>query len=183
MIIRLTLTTKWKANSSVFFLQLSCFTHTLSHTHTDCSSDEWRRISNVVEAFSLDELGHVRREVLVVSFDVVLQNQTTQRASGLVFSRKDTRERSILERDQEDRHRNVCRGGWGKLEDIKLLPVQFYCWYSWFMMRQHTLRFEACEDKNEIVVEVRKLVKLLQFLQELWRSFIAKSTKHYYAII
>lgn len=46
----------------------------MSHTLTDRSSDEWRRISDVVEAFSFDEVGHVRGEVLVVSLHVVLQN-------------------------------------------------------------------------------------------------------------
>jgi len=65
----------------LLFLHLPSFTH----TPTDCSSDKRRGVSNVVEAFSFDEVGHVRREVLVVSFHIVLQNQTTQRASGLVL--------------------------------------------------------------------------------------------------
>lgn len=34
----------------------------------------------------------------------------------------------------------------------------------------NTFRFEACEDKDEIVVEIWKLIKLLQFLQVLSRS-------------
>ena len=34
----------------------------------------------------------------------------------------------------------------------------------------NTFRFEACEDKDEIVVEIWKLIKLLQFLQDLSRS-------------
>lgn len=33
-----------------------------------------------------------------------------------------------------------------------------------------TFRFEACEDEDQIVVEVRKLIKLLQFLQVRSRS-------------
>lgn len=39
-----------------------------------------------------------------------------------------------------------------------------------FFKHKHTLRLETCEDKDEIVVEVRKLVKLLQFLGHLLRS-------------
>lgn len=33
-----------------------------------------------------------------------------------------------------------------------------------------TFRFEACEHEDQIVVEIRKLIKLLQFLQVLSRS-------------
>lgn len=36
-------------------------------------------------------------------------------------------------------------------------------------MHVRTLGFEACEDKDEIVVEIWKLVELLQFLQALLR--------------
>lgn len=43
-------------------------------------------------------------------------------------------------------------------------------------MYKRTLRFEACEDKDEIIVEVRKLVKLLQFLQDLLRSPLIQIT-------
>lgn len=102
----------YKMRSLLCFLSTPFLFHSLTHTHTythtDCSSDEWRRISDVVEAFSLDEIGHIGREVLVVSFDVVLQNQTTQRASGLVFS-KGHREKSILKCDQEDRQKCLQR--------------------------------------------------------------------------
>lgn len=54
------------------------FLHLLfvAKTPTDRSSDERRRVSDVVEAFSLDEVSHVGRKVLVVSLNVVLQYQT-----------------------------------------------------------------------------------------------------------
>ena len=45
-------------------------------TPTDRSSDERRGVSDVVEAFSFDEVRHVGREVLVVSLNIVLQDQT-----------------------------------------------------------------------------------------------------------
>lgn len=51
---------------------------------TDGGADERRRVSDVVETLSLDEVGHGRREVLVVSLHVVLENQTAQRTCGLV---------------------------------------------------------------------------------------------------
>lgn len=41
-----------------------------------------------------------------------------------------------------------------------------------------TLRFEACEDKDEIVVEIWKLVELLQFLQDLLRSSTIHTHTH-----
>lgn len=41
-----------------------------------------------------------------------------------------------------------------------------------------TFRFEAREDKDEIVVEIRELVKLLQFLQDLLRSSTVDTSAH-----
>ena len=42
------------------------------------------------------------------------------------------------------------------------------CW--WRAAAARTLGLEAREDKDEIVVEIWKLVELLQFLQALLRS-------------
>lgn len=57
-------------------------------TPTDRSSDERWRVSDVVEAFSFDEVSHSGREVMVVSLNIVLQDQTAERASGLVLKGK-----------------------------------------------------------------------------------------------
>ena len=51
---------------------------------TDSGADERGGVSDVVEAFLFDEVGHRRREVLVVSLHVILQDQTAQGTSGLI---------------------------------------------------------------------------------------------------
>lgn len=56
----------------------------LAQAPTDSSSDERRRVSDVVEAFSFDEVSHIGREVLVMSLHVVLQNQTAERPRGFI---------------------------------------------------------------------------------------------------
>lgn len=60
----------------------------LTQTPTDRGSDERRRVSDVVQAFSFDEVRHVGREVLVVGLHIVLQDQAAQRAGGLVLKKK-----------------------------------------------------------------------------------------------
>lgn len=60
----------------------------LTQTPTDRGSDERRRVSDVVQAFSFDEVRHVGREVLVVGLHIVLQDQAAERTGGLVFKRK-----------------------------------------------------------------------------------------------
>jgi len=55
-------------------LLLPCHQSSLG-TRTYGSSDQWRRVPNVVKAFALDEIGHIGGEVLVVGLDIVLQNQ------------------------------------------------------------------------------------------------------------
>lgn len=60
----------------------------LTQTPTDRGSDERRGVSDVVQAFSFDEVGHVGREVLVVGLHIVLQDQAAQRTGGLVLKRK-----------------------------------------------------------------------------------------------
>lgn len=110
-------------------------------TPTDRGSDEWRRVSDVVQAFSLDEIRHVGREVLVVGLDVVLQYQATQRTGGFVCNNREIQialyRRLPFKRERGNRTPGECT---------------------------HTFRLEAGEDKDEIVVEVWKLVELLQFL-------------------
>lgn len=59
----------------------------LTQTPTDRGSDERRRVSDVVQAFSFDEVRHVGREVLVVGLHIVLQDQAAQRTGGLVLKR------------------------------------------------------------------------------------------------
>jgi len=51
---------------------------------TNGGTDERRGIADVVEAFLLDEIRNSRGEVLVVGFNIVLQDQTTQGAGRLV---------------------------------------------------------------------------------------------------
>lgn len=54
---------------------------------TNGGSDEWGRITNVVQTLSLDEICHGRRKVLVVSLHIVLQDQTAEGASRLVLKK------------------------------------------------------------------------------------------------
>lgn len=53
---------------------------------TDGGANERWGVTDVVQAFLLDEVGDGRGEVLVVCFNIVLQDQTAQRASGLIWS-------------------------------------------------------------------------------------------------
>ena len=39
---------------------------------TDCSTDEWRGVTNVIETFLFDEVRNCRWEVLVVCLNIVL---------------------------------------------------------------------------------------------------------------
>lgn len=43
---------------------------------TNGGTDKWRGVTDVVETFLLDEVGHGWREVLVVCLDIVFQYQT-----------------------------------------------------------------------------------------------------------
>lgn len=54
-------------------------------TLTDGGTDEGRGVANVVDTFLLDEVGDGWREVLVMGLNIVLQNQTAERASRLVW--------------------------------------------------------------------------------------------------
>lgn len=55
-----------------------------THKLTNGGTDEWRGVANVVETFLPDEVSNSWGEVLVVGFDIVLQYQTAQRASGFI---------------------------------------------------------------------------------------------------
>lgn len=59
---------------------------------TNSGSDEWGRITNVVQTLSLDEICHGRRKVLVVSLHIVLQDQTAEGASRLILKAREERE-------------------------------------------------------------------------------------------
>lgn len=91
MVVWLTHWLKNAANTSFLFPHLLF----LTQTPTDRSSDQRRRVSDVVQAFSFDEVSHVGREVLVVSLNIVLQYETAQGASGLVLRRKAGERQSI----------------------------------------------------------------------------------------
>lgn len=62
---------------------------------TDCGPDEGRRIPDVLEALALDEIRHAVWEVVIVSLDIVLQNQSTQGSGWLVFGEKGMRKISV----------------------------------------------------------------------------------------
>lgn len=126
--------------------------HSRIKAPTDCGSDERWRISNVVETFSLDEISHVGREILIMSLNIVFQYQAAQRTSGLIWNASTEAQRSWLKLQQVER---VLRQTARQLDDEE---------------GTSTFRFEACEDEDQIVVEIRKLIKLLQFLQVLSRS-------------
>lgn len=55
-------------------------------TLTYGSSDQWRGVPDVVEAFALDEIGHIGGEVLVVCLHIVLQYEPTQGSGGLIWT-------------------------------------------------------------------------------------------------
>lgn len=74
--------------------------HSRIKTPTDCGSDERGRIADVVEAFSLDEISHVRRETLIMSLDVVFQYQAAQRTSGLIWNASTEAQHGLLKREQ-----------------------------------------------------------------------------------
>lgn len=82
-----------------------------------------------------------------MSLNIVLQYQTAQGASGLILGRK-----------AAERHNINTFLKWESEDRCALLLVSY------------TFRFEACEDKDEIVVEIWKLIKLFQFLQVLLRG-------------
>lgn len=54
------------------------------HKLTDCGTDEWRGVTDIVETFLLDKVSNSLGKVLVVGFDIILQNQTAQRSSWLI---------------------------------------------------------------------------------------------------
>lgn len=56
----------------------------VQHSLTNGSPDEGGWVPNVAQTFLLDEVCHRRREVLVVSLHIVLQNQTTERTRRLI---------------------------------------------------------------------------------------------------
>lgn len=56
-----------------------------THQLTNGGTDERRGVANVVETFLLDEVSNRWGEVLVVGLNIVLQYQTAQRASRLVW--------------------------------------------------------------------------------------------------
>ncbi|KAG7243624.1 hypothetical protein INR49_011181, partial [Caranx melampygus] len=60
-----------------------------SHKLTNSGTDEWRRVADVVETFLLDEVRNSWWEVLVMGLNIVLQNQTTQRAGWLIWTQKE----------------------------------------------------------------------------------------------
>ena len=45
---------------------------------TNSGADERRRVTDVLEALALDEITHAIREVLIVGFHIVFQNQPAQ---------------------------------------------------------------------------------------------------------
>lgn len=55
-----------------------------AHKLTDGGTDERRGVTDVVEAFLLDEVSNSWGEILVVGLNIVLQNQTAQRPSWLI---------------------------------------------------------------------------------------------------
>lgn len=61
------------------------WTQRMQLTHS--SSDEGRRVSDVLEALTLDEIRHAIREVLIVSFHIVLQYQPTQGACWFILGK------------------------------------------------------------------------------------------------
>ena len=52
---------------------------------THSGPNEGRGVTDVLQAFVLDEIRHAVGEVLIVGFDIVLQDESTQRTSGLVW--------------------------------------------------------------------------------------------------
>lgn len=122
--MRAWLTVAKKAATAVF--SLPTFPHSLpSRTRTNCSSDERRRVSDVVQAFSLDEIRHIRWEVLVVGLDVVLQDQATQRTGRFICKNGEipTPWYTRLELQREKKHRTKTHtylqiwGWWGQRSD------------------------------------------------------------------
>lgn len=55
---------------------------------THCGSNERWGVSNVLQALIFYEVRDTIREVLVMGSNVVLQNETAERASGLIFVRE-----------------------------------------------------------------------------------------------
>lgn len=86
---------------------------------------------------------------------------------GSSWERKQQRGRAEMHCYKWERNRNICRGQTRLVSKWQSCPT-----VGIFItdVQIHTLRFEACEDKDEIVVEIWKLVKLLQFLQTLLRA-------------
>ena len=68
----------WKASHHV---QLSHRRMELTHS----GPDEWRWVSDVLEALALDEIRHTIREVLIMGFHIVLQYQPTQGPRGFIL--------------------------------------------------------------------------------------------------
>ena len=54
----------------------------------DGGTNEGRRVPDAVQTFCLDELCHVRRELLKVCADVVLENETTEGAGRLIWNHR-----------------------------------------------------------------------------------------------
>ena len=57
--------------------------------YADSGSDQRRRIADAVQAFRLDELGDVRRELLEVGTNVVLEDETAERTRRLICGNVD----------------------------------------------------------------------------------------------
>lgn len=105
----------------------------LTQTPTDRGSDERRRVSDVVQAFSFDEVRHVGREVLVVGLHVVLQDQTAQRTGGLVLKKKggENEKRKIhvcvflfMEKGRTDSTISIVSGGVYVPSDLRLVRTK-----------------------------------------------------------
>ena len=54
-------------------------------------SDQWRLISNIVEAFLLDEIGHLWWELLKMSSHIVLQNEATKGTGWIIWNKQTLR--------------------------------------------------------------------------------------------
>lgn len=93
-----------------------------------------------------------------MSLNIVFQYQAAQRTSGLIWNASREAQHSLLKLIYTGGVKNFVTNSTpmtGLLDDEEDIS---------------TFRFEACEDEDEIVVEIRKLIKLLQFLQVLSRS-------------
>lgn len=144
---------------------------------TDGGADERGRVPQAVQTLLLDEGGHGRGEALVMQLDVVLQDQARQGAGGLVWGGTGVRgamggrgsqgSGGSSSANAAGRCSSGPGGGSGGSQGSGGVPGSPTPHFSGLCPPHPplTLRFEPRQHENEVIVEIRELVQLLQFLR------------------